>query len=67
MEGGKMTVYKYNIFFAGDDDKQVRFVVARDEFEADDKMERYRKNLVKRGFADFQFFGPLVEIDNVVN
>jgi hypothetical protein len=62
-----MTVYKYNIFFDGDEDKQERFVVARDEFEADDKIERYRKNLVKRGFSNFQFFGPWVEIDNVIN
>lgn len=62
-----MTVYKYNIFFDGDDDKQERFVVARDEFEADDKMERYRKNLAKRGFANFRFFGPWVEIETVIN
>ena len=64
-----LAVYKYLIVFDGDDiltDYQFRFVAAYDDFEADAKMERYRKNLVKKGFSDFRYVLKGVEIDNII-
>lgn len=63
-----MTIYKYHIFFKGDDidNVQVRFVAAHDEDEADTKMERYRKNRVKQGVCDFYYINMGVEIDTVI-
>ena len=63
-----MTIYKYHIFFEGDDidNKQVRFVAAHDEYEADKKMERYRKMKVKQGSCDFYYINMGVEIEIVI-
>lgn len=63
-----MTIYKYHILFNGDDldDYQVRFVAAHDDEEADNKMERYRKNKIKQGFCDFRYWNMGVEIDSVI-
>ena len=63
-----MTVFKYNIFFEGDDidNVQVRYVVAHDEEEADKKIERYRKIKVKQGVCNFRYVCKGVEIDSVI-
>lgn len=61
-----MTVYKFNIFYDGDEEKQTRFVCASDEEEAYNKIEKYRKNKIKQCFADFKYFLLCVEIENVI-
>lgn len=63
-----MAVYKYHIFFEGDDidNYQERYVVAHDEEEADEKMEHYRKTKLKQGCCDFRFVYIGVEIDRVI-
>ena len=62
-----MTVFKYRIFFEGDEDfLQERYVVAHDEEEADKKMERYRKMKVKQGVCNFRYVCKGVEIDSVI-
>lgn len=63
-----MTIYKYHIFFKGCDidDFQERYVAAHDEYEADKKMERYRKIKIKQGVCDFIYANMGVEIDGVI-
>lgn len=63
-----MMVFEYHIFYEGKDllDHQTRFVVAHDEEEADKKMERYRKRLVKQGFMDFRYINKGIELYTVI-
>lgn len=64
-----MMVFKYYIVFEGDDiltDRQVRYVLAHEEEEADRKMERYRKQLVKQGFMDFRYINKGIELYTVI-
>lgn len=61
-----MSVFRYNIFFEGDTDKQERYVVAETEQEAEQKMEAYRQQMIKDGFSDFTYCGGWVEIYGVI-
>ncbi len=63
-----MKIYKFNILFEGDDieDIQQRFVCAFDEEEAYRKIEKYRNNLKKQGFANFNYFYKGIEIDHII-
>lgn len=59
-------VFRFNIWFDGTEDRQERFVVATSESEAEQVLEEYRRKLIRRGFADFTYAGPWVELDNVI-
>ena len=61
-----MTVFKYNIWFDGDEDKQERYVVAETEEEAERKLLAYRDQLIKDGFDSFTYAGAWVELSNVI-
>lgn len=62
-----MTVFCFKIRFDGDDDIQMRYVLARTEEQAVRKIEDYRKGLVERGFADLIYsLNPTVELENVI-
>ena len=61
-------VFKYKIWFEGDDfdQYQFRFVSANTEEEAEEKLNKYRKELIKNGFADFKYCDPVVEIEGLI-
>jgi hypothetical protein len=69
----KMTVFKFRIFhlekgcIADINEKQLRYVLADTEEEAVKKLDKYRKEMISKGFADFILFGcPTVETENVI-
>ena len=48
-------------------EKQERFVLAETEEEAIEKMEKYRNDMINKGYANFTYqFSPTVEIENVI-
>ena len=69
-----MTVFAFKIIhldFNGNimdyTEKQERYVLAETEEEAEEKIEKYRKEMVSKGFADFIIQpNPSVEIENVI-
>ena len=49
------------------DEKQERYVLAETEEEAVEKIEKYRKEMISKGLADFIIQpNPIVEIENVI-
>lgn len=64
-----MKVFCFWIRFEYDDpfDKQERYVLANTEAEAIGKMQQYRTEMLKKGYANFIFsFNPTVELENVI-
>jgi hypothetical protein len=69
-----MTIFEFRIFhlnekgcIADHDEKQFRYVAAETEEEAERKLDAYRKDLIKKGFADFMVCGiPNVELEGVI-
>ena len=61
-------VFKYKIWFEGDDcdQYQFRFVSANTEEQAEEKLNKYRKELIKNGFADFRYGDPVVEVEGLI-
>lgn len=63
----ELIVYRFNVWFDNDDDKQVRFVLAKTEEEAKHKLEEESINLEKNGFMPYRHTaGPWVELFGVV-
>lgn len=64
-----MKVFCFWIRFEYDDpfDKQERYVLADTESEAIMKMQQYRTEMLKKGYANFIFsMSPTVELENVI-
>lgn len=61
-----MTIFKYNIWFDGDEDKQERYVAAETEEEAERKLLEYREKHIAYGGANFTYAGGWVEISEVI-
>lgn len=65
-----LTVFAVRVWFDDDtENMQVRYVAARNDEEVDQKMEKYRDDLLARGFAELHWVswgGYVVEIDEVI-
>lgn len=61
-----MTIFRFNIFYGQETEKQVRFVMANTEEEAVNKMEANRKQEIEKGYSDFSYVGGWVEMENVI-
>ena len=63
------TVYKFRIYYEDgldDIDKQYRYVLAKTEYEAVNKLEAYNQYMTRLGFASFTFGDPVVEDENII-
>lgn len=69
-----MTVFIFKIYHIDSNgqpttnfDIQERYVLAKNEQEAEKKLDEYRKRMIADGFADFVALGcPTVELENVI-
>ena len=64
-----MTVFVFNIFYSvGTEDEEIqkRYVLAKDSEEAEEKLIKYRDELVSKGFEPFTYVEPWVELDGVI-
>lgn len=67
-----MTLFEFRIYFKNFDGTidydflQKRYVLANDEWEAERKLNAYREEMIKNGFADFVYNSPLVEVQSVI-
>lgn len=63
------TVFRVRVWFDDYyDDYQVRFVVAKDEEEAEKKIQAYARKLKRDGFAQLNYLpGFTVEVDYVID
>ena len=62
-----MTVFEFKGHFKGYDDIQYRYVCAATEEDAYKKIEKYARELKRKGFAEFIWqYNPIVHIDSVI-
>lgn len=65
-----MTIFRFNICYGTDDydvyGMQHRYVASDTEEEAIKKIEAYNADMQDHGFMAFEWFGPWVELENVI-
>lgn len=62
-----LKMFRFTTIYKDNKETVERFIIAKDEEEAIDKMEDFRNAFVSRGFADFIYnFNPTVEMENLI-